>query len=918
MIQGFLITVMVLVAVFFALLGLALASYAAIALRLPSPAELANRELTFETTKIYDRQGELLYEALDPHGGRRTRVKLAEISPYLIQATVATEDRHFYQHPGVDPWSILRAIVQNIRERDVVSGGSTIPQQLVKMTFFGPEKTLSRKVQEAVLAAEISRQWSKNEILELYLNQLYYGNLAYGIEAAAETYFGKRAADLTLPEAALLAGLPQAPALYDPFMNPDGAKARQRVVLDLMVEAGYLTPAQADTAFATPLQFRPAAVGKGLRAPHFVMYVRQLLEEQYGPQAVYGGGLQVTTTLDPRLQTLAEEIARKHVAALRDRNVTNAALVALKPETGEILAMIGSVDFFDPAISGQVNVALRPRQPGSVIKPVTYLAAFEKGWTPATAIMDVTTEFPDGANPPYKPVNYDGQEHGMVTVRTALANSLNIPAVKTLQEVGLPAMLEMAHRLGIASLNRPDYGLSLTLGGGEVTLLEMTGAYAVLANGGQRVPPTAILDVRTGDGRVLYRYKPVGEQVISPQHAYLITHILADNEARHLAFGPHSVLELSRPAAVKTGTTNDWRDNWTIGYTPELVTGVWVGNSDNSPMADVTGVAGAGPIWHDFMEGALAGTPVRDFIRPEGIVEYEVCAISGARPSPSCPTRRIELFAAGTQPLDESHDIHQRIRIDRTTGALATEWCPDNVVEEHEFEVYPPEYREWAETHGHPQPPRESCPVHTGPARAQIMQPAEGESVQGIVTIIGQAVIPDFARYVVEYGVGWDPGGWGTIAVQEDEPVDGGILAQWDTSGLYNMEHTLRLVVFDHWGNVVEARRHIWVNNPLPTASPTPWPTETVTPTPLPTETDTPTPWPTLTETPWSPSPTGWPTETPTPTATEPLPEPTLTSTEIVVLPTDTPTPAEPLFTETPIPTATEWLETATPTTTAD
>ncbi|MFB0535050.1 MAG: penicillin-binding protein 1C, partial [Anaerolineae bacterium] len=657
--QGFFIVALAFVITFFASLALAIAGYTYIATSLPAPEELQTRSVAFASTKIYDRNGGLLYEVFDPQGGRRTLVPLTHISSYLPQATIATEDKYFYQHPGVDPIGIARAVWQNVTERGIVSGASTIPQQLARTVFLSPEervqRTLSRKIKEAVLATEINRRYSKEAILEFYLNTIYYGNLAYGIEAAAETYFDKTAGELSLAESALLAGLPQSPAIYDPFTNPEAAKARQAVVLGLMVEGGYITPAQAEAARSEELRFIAQRID--IRAPHFVTYVRQLLEQNYGSAVLYPGGLQVYTTLDPRLQGIAERVAREQIVALADKHATNAALVAIRPGTGEILAMLGSVDFFDPEIDGQVNVALRLRQPGSAIKPVNYAAAFEKGWTPATLIMDVPTEFPDGANPPYKPTNYDEKFHGPVLVRTALGSSYNIPAVKTLQYVGLPTFLEMAHRLGIASLNRPDYGLSLTLGGGDVTLLELTGAYAVFANGGRRVPPVAVLRLVDNYGRVIEEYHPPeGQPVISPQHAYLITSILSDNQARTPAFGPNSVLKLSRPAVAKTGTTNDWRDNWTIGYTPDLVTGVWVGNSDNTPMARISGVTGAGPIWHNFMEEALADTPPREFTRPEGIETIEICADSGTIPSQVCPRKKLEIFAAGQGPLGPEHD----------------------------------------------------------------------------------------------------------------------------------------------------------------------------------------------------------------------------------------------------------------------
>jgi len=884
---GFIAVAMAVVILFFLAFTVAVGGYVHIARQLPPPDELRGRAATFASTKIYDRNGALLWEVFGP--GKRTLVELDDISLDLRQATIATEDQHFYQHPGFDPIGIVRAIYQNVTEGEIVSGASTIPQQLARAVLLSPEErseqSLNRKVREAILAIEITNRYPKDTILEIYLNEIYYGNLAYGIEAAAETYFGKPARDLTLAEAALLAGLPQSPAVYDPYTNPEAAKARQAVVLNLMVEQEYITPAQAEAARREELHYAPQSYT--MTAPHFVVYVQQLLEERYGAEALHHGGLQVYTTLDPRLQALAERVAKEKIAALADRHATNAALVALRPDSGEILAMLGSVDFNDPAIDGQVNVALRPRQPGSSIKPVTYVAAFERGWTPASLIWDVETEFPDGANPPYKPQNYDDKFHGPVLLRQALACSYNVPAVQTLYAIGLPAMLEMAHRLGIQSLNRVDYGLSLTLGGGEVTLLELTGAYAVFANGGRRVPPVAILRVEDSQGQVLEEYvPPQGEQVISPEHAYLITDILADNQARTPAFGAHNVLQLSRPAAAKTGTTTDWRDAWTLGYTPDLVAGVWVGNSDNTPMDHVPGSRGAGPIWHDFMEEALADTPVREFVRPPGIVEMEICADSGTRPSEVCPHRRMEIFAANQPPLGAEHDFHQLIPIDYTTGARATEFCPPELVTERYFVVYPPQGQAWAEAHGIQQPPAHTCPLHTFHAEVKLYQPLPDEVLQGVVPVVGRVWMPDFAQYIVDYGIGDNPLGWGRVSGPHQAQVEGGLLTEWDTTHLENGVFTLRVVAYDHHGVSAEARVRVVVANPTPT--PTPTPTDTPTPTNTPTPTDTPTPTPTPTITPTATAtatptatltptitptstPTGTPTGTPSPTLTPPL-----------------------------------------------
>jgi len=882
--QGLLILVLAIVLVF--LLGLIAATtvYAYYALTLPPPEELGARAL-FASTKIYDRHGELLYEVFDANAGRRTMVPIDEIPDDLIHATIATEDKTFYSNPGFDPLAILRSSWLNLSEGEIVSGASTITQQLVKSIFLSPEQTVTRKIQEAVLAQEITRRYTKDQILEIYLNEIYYGNMAYGIEAAAETYFGKSARRLTLAEASLLAGLPQSPSIYDPYTNLEAAKARQRVALRLMANEGYISLSEANATWDEELRFVPLRVE--MKAPHFVVYVVKLLEEKYGTEMVYRGGLRVQTTLDLQMQDIAQEVARERVAALTDSHVTNAAVVAIVPQTGEMRVMLGSIDFWDEEIDGQVNVALSLRQPGSSIKPVNYLAAFEEGWTPATLIMDVRTEFPNPPGPPYVPKNYDGKEHGPVLVRQALACSYNIPAVKTLQFVGVPQMIEMARRLGITSFTEPErYGLSLTLGGAEIMLVEHTGAYAVLANGGVRVPPVAILRIEDSRGRVIEEYQPpAGEQAISPQHSYLITHILSDNEARSPAFGPDSPLRLSRPAAAKTGTTDDWRDSWTVGYTPDLVAGVWVGNSDNTPMDHVAGSTGAGHIWHNFMERVLANTPPQDFPIPPGLVTAQICARSGMAPTELCPQTRTEIFVDGTAPT-EPDNIYQRIGICAITGQRATEFCPPEVVEAKVFEVYPEEYREWTERAGILQPPLHECELHSYPATVELTYPVAGQEIEGTVDIWGSADISGFSHFVVEYGIGPDPIGWGIVAEPRPEPVHNGLLARWRTGRLENGLHSLRVVVFDQRGHSAEARIQVVVNNAPPPPTLTATPADTPVPTPPPSQT----PLPTITPTPRpsdTPTPTQPPTETPSATPTHtPCPTPTDT-------PAVTPEPAE-------------------------
>lgn len=568
----------------------------------------------FQTTRIFDRNGTLIAELWSE--GRRTWVPLSKISPKLIDATVAAEDSTFYYNTGIDSARVIGAALQNWEEGQIVSGASTITMQLARNLFLGPderyEQSMDRKMLEAGLAQELTKQFSKEEILEMYLNLANYGQMAYGPEAAAQTYFGKSAADLTLPEAALLAGIPQAPALLNPFVDFPAAKGRQRTVLDMMVRHRLLAQSDADWAYEQPLALNPQPSRKLNLLPHFVNYTVDVLNARMGGDAGVRGGLTITSTIDLRMQALAQETVAKQVAALKDKNnMSNAALVAMLPHNGEIIAMVGSVDFNDAKIAGQVNVARALRQPGSSIKPVLYAAAIDDMLiSPATVLWDIPVTYPITGTAPYSPRNYDGKFHGPVTVRTALANSYNVPAVKLLEAVTVDRMLKGAELMGIRSLTDSGrtFGLALTLGGGDVTLLELTNAYNILASGGKAVGPEPILQAVDAYGRpALGARRPGGEplQAVKQSTAFLLTDILSDNEARKPMFGANSPLKLSKPAAAKTGTTDDWRDNWTIGYTRYLVTGVWAGNSDGKPMRRVSGVAGAAPIWHDFMEAVI-------------------------------------------------------------------------------------------------------------------------------------------------------------------------------------------------------------------------------------------------------------------------------------------------------------------------
>jgi 1A family penicillin-binding protein len=679
------------------------------------------------SSKVYDRRGRLLFEMLPPHTGRHSPVPLGEMPEALRQATIATEDATFYENPGVDAWAIVRALWINLRGGEVLSGGSTITQQLARNLLMSPderyERTLTRKMREAVLAWQIAQRYSKDQILELYLNEIYYGNLAYGVEAAAQAYFGKHVRDLDLAEGAMLAGLPQAPALYNPLENLKAAKARQAVVLYLSVRHGYLSADEARLAEEEELHY--ASSRFPIRAPHFVMYVRVLLEQELGLARLEQGGLQIHTTLDLDLNETARDLVRYRLERLAEcsgdgsgcppggHNVRNAALVAMDPLSGEILAMLGSPDYFSAEIDGAVNGTTALRQPGSSIKPATYAAAFEEGTlTPATMMLDVRSSFVTREGTPYVPLNYDLQFRGPVRLREALASSYNLVAVKVLDTIGVEAMTGMARRLGVTTFDDPNrLGLSVTLGGGEVRLLELTAAYGAFANGGYALQPVAILRVEDCDGNALLSSSPAvasieerDKRAINPRVAYLITDILSDEVARLPSFGQGSSLELSRPAAVKTGTTTDYRDNWTVGYTPGLVVGVWVGNANNEPMREVSGISGAAPIWNDLMEAAVKGTPVRQFEQPEGLVEVEVCALSGLLPGPDCPHRVTELFIEGTQPT-ETCAMHQRVAIDRATGLQATAGTPANRIVHRVYTVLPAEAQEWAREQGMPEPP---------------------------------------------------------------------------------------------------------------------------------------------------------------------------------------------------------------------
>ena len=682
-------------------IGLILISYLAILKDLPSPARLGSYDIPI-ATKVYDRNGVLLYDIFADQN--RTPVPLSQIPKYVQQATIAIEDKDFYKHGGISPiGGMVRAIIASVT-RSKLQGGSTITQQLVKSALLTPERTVTRKIKEIILAFWVEMLYPKDKILELYLNQVPYGGTAWGIETASEKYFGKSVNELTLAEAAVLAGLPQAPTLYSPFgAHPEYAKARQKEVLRRMVEDRYITQQESDTAANQELAYKNAP---NIKAPHFVMYVKQELVDRFGEALVERGGLKVTTTLDLDLQEYAQATVSSEVKTISKLNVTNGATLVTKPATGEILAMVGSTDYF-ASPSGNFNVTTALRQPGSSIKPINYAIGLEKRIvTPATMFLDVPTCFANINQPNYCPKNYDGKFRGPVQLRLALGNSYNIPAVKMLYLNTVRDMVASASAFGLDTLIDPDrYGLSLTLGGGEVRMTDMAEAFSVFANSGIRKDLVSVLKVMDKNGTVLYEHKDPnldrdlpsqlllqGQRVVSPETAFLISHILLDNNARQDAFGARSNLFIpGHSISVKTGTTDDLRDNWTIGFTPLVLVATWVGNNDNSQMnsALVSGVTGAAPIWNKIMKRALEGKPDVLPKQPDGIVGAQICSVSGLQPpnaegdDKGCPTR-FEYFIKGTVP-SQRENMKRQVLIDKTTGDLAPASQTDNVeMQEHQ------------------------------------------------------------------------------------------------------------------------------------------------------------------------------------------------------------------------------------------
>lgn len=888
--------------------------YFVIAGTLPSIDDLRKHSAQFETTRIVDREGNILYELLDPNAGRRTYVPLSQISPALVAATIATEDKEFYNHPGFDPVAITKAIWLNITSDGNGPGASTITQQLARSLLLSPEerveRSYTRKIREIILAAEITRKYGKDEILELYLNEIYYGNLSYGIEAAATTYFGDRidgqptefnsqgtlpngklSDDLTIAQASFLAGLPQSPAIYDIYTNRDATLKRNRDVLALMYqlseERNCIYVSNWDERVCVSLDKAIQAVEDNetyefpipifsIKYPHWVNFIREQLEQEFDAQTIYRSGFTVTTSIDPALQAVAQQAVRDQISQLVGYNANNGALISIKPSTGEILAMVGSADFFNIDIQGQVNMAIsNTRQPGSSIKPLVYLAAFEKGWTPSTLIWDIPSTFPpsgdpNDTNPAYEPVNYDGRFHGPVTVRSALANSFNIPAVKALDYVGIydnpeteqyEGLIGMAYKLGITSLDRKDYGLALSLGGGEVSLLELTNAYAAIANNGLSVPMVSILKITDHQGNTVYEFDPKAikeKRVLKAEHAYLMSSILSDYKARRPMFGDNPVINLSfnTPVAAKTGTTNDFRDNWTIGYTPDVVTGVWVGNADYSAMINTTGLSGAAPIWATYMNRAipyLTGGEPTAFDRPSGIVERIICKLSGTEPSAWCPEQTVELFDSENLPLLKIFDLWQEVRIDTWSGLVSNQYCEKYTKEIMTMNVEDKDARRWlkkddegiklAKNLGFDDPiiftPEEECDSQIDQPVLEFTNVNNGQEIHSefldievIASVEGR--FSGWAIYLAE-GKKPEKEDWKLIYNSDLQVYSPTVVTDLHIATIPNGEYSLKLRMEHPDGGFAEKTIRIILNFTPPTPTLEPTPTITLTPEPSPT-----------------------------------------------------------------------------------
>lgn len=714
---------------------------------LPTPGQIKNLEPD-QSTIIYDRNGEQLYDIT----GDQQRIILTsqQIPDNMKHAIVAVEDKSFYHDYGISLTGIIRAGLHDVfHVGSGLQGASTITQQYVKNALLSPDRTIVRKIKEAILSIEIDRIYSKDQILTLYLNEIPFGSNAYGIEAASQLYFGKSIKDgLTISQAATLAAMVQAPTYYSPYGDHvDDLISRKNIVIDDMVAQGYISKTQGDQAKKdAPLSAKDfAAPHENIAAPHFVMYVKQQLVNQYGEDTVDRGGLRVTTTLDSDLQAKAESAVKTAAAkggTLDRAGASNTGLVSVDPKTGQILAMVGSVDYFDQQNDGNFNTTTALRQPGSAGKPIVYATLFKGDYSPSSILWDVTTNF-NG----YQPADYDKKTRGPVTIRAALGNSLNIPAVKALQLEGVNNFIAQANSMGISSLSKDqNYGLSLALGGGAVKLVDLTNAYSVFANGGTYHPLTSILKVEDSRGKVIDSWQDAPKQVLKPEIAYEINNVLSDANAKRSTFGSavYYLTLPNRPAATKTGTTDDYRDAWTIGYTPTLVTGVWVGNNSDAPM-DSGGADVAAPIWHSYMEQAMAHQPVQQFDRPSDITDMTVDLLSGGKPTPYSGQLVKDIFAPWQIPTQDDN-VHVPVKLCKGTNTVATDATPTDQIETKVYTVVHSRHpddpawenpvQDWAKSHNFDsQIPTDKCTLVNTQPTVTITSPNQGDTLPNIFTI---------------------------------------------------------------------------------------------------------------------------------------------------------------------------------------
>ncbi len=690
-----------------------------------SIAPLFGQQPGLTSTRVLDRNGGLLYEIADPLFGVRRETALADIAPSLVPAVVASEDHRFYKHHGIDWLAVARVAKEMVVSGQAQGGASTIEQQLIKTLFYsGARRTVWQKAREMVSAAYWSATHDKDETLALYLNSIYFGNRAYGVAAASQTYFHKVPSELTLAESAMLVGFIPSPSTYDPYRHRAAADARQESVLRRMGES--------DKDLGGISFFKPQS---SIVAPHFVFHVLDELAQTLPD--IESGGYVIRTSLDPALQQTAQAAVERRLLALVDKQVGNAAVLAVDPRSSEVLAYVGSADYFAPGIDGAVDMVQAKRQPGSALKPFLYFIAFMQGFAPATIIADLPVRFEAADGRPYYPRNYNYRYFGPVSLRQALASSLNIPAVKLLDRIGLISFFDAAERFGLSFPESPDhYGLGIVLGGGEVSLADTVQAYARLALGGHDVRLSDVLTISDATGATIYQ-SPKQEHAAlftdadrATAAAALVADVLTDNSARSLSFGEQSLLDIGKRIAVKTGTTKDFRDNWAFGYTPDFVLGVWVGNADNSPMQAISGITGAVPIWHDLMRYRFDRGGEIVWPKSSALTTRTICTVSGLLATNDCPKKRSELFIAGQEPT-ETDDWYQYINIDAATGLLDNGHCRGPIVPTL-FLVPPPQYQAWLLASGNKQPPTTDCSglALSAPQPLTILSPLDGDAFE--------------------------------------------------------------------------------------------------------------------------------------------------------------------------------------------